>query len=205
MSMNHWGLRLLCGLVVGVLLDAGGSVAVWAGLRDRPSAEVAVSDEVEFESYDALLEWLEGQTSGRGEWADLLGQLSGGGVESHGCIIPSSTPSTISVTRPRAFKVIQLQLRATLGTTPCGLVLCIRVFYELEWATAPASGAILLGPIPPTSGSCPGSCPCQGGHEDVKAFLILTAGIAPGSYSLIFRANGAGEFSSTTIPVHVGG
>ncbi|MBI1726516.1 MAG: hypothetical protein HYR50_04555 [Candidatus Rokubacteria bacterium] len=194
-------LKCLVTFLLLSLVAAGGSWADSgkAGARQAsPGSTAEVVEEIDFDSFDQLQEWLKGRVDITGEHGANLSELRGGiDPNSHGCLIPSAIPNPIVVTKPNAFKIVQIQYTIVFGTTLCGNVLCTTVFFKQDWLSAPSAGAILIGPIPSQSQLC------QGNTTTAKGILILTNQVPTGGYTIKFQSNGAGEFSSVNIPVTI--
>lgn len=162
-------------------------------------ATVKIVAEYDFDSYEALVEWLreQGVTEDPLELEDLLEQL---GQESLGiaqtCLSAQARPDRIDVTTPFFIKLIQLSFPTTV--VECGLVLCGRMQFSLEWFIAPTGGAFFLGPTPRATREEV----CVGDTVVPTAFLILTGAIPPGSYSLTFRAS-SDALGSTVADVEI--
>jgi hypothetical protein len=145
--------------------------------------EVAAYD---FDSYDALMEWLEEQEviADPLELEFLLEQLTQEEFSTvQSCLSAQARPARIDVTKPFRFKLIQLSFPTFVGN--CGLVICGRIQFSLEWFVAPTGGALFIGPTPKATREEV----CVGDTVSVSAFLILMGSIQPGAYSLTFRAS----------------
>lgn len=145
----------------------------------------------EFDSYEALVEWLEEAVKDSQELEGLLAQLELADP-ANGCLFPQTRPSSITVTKPFRFQVFQITFQVGVGN--CGLVICARIQFSMEWFIAPPGGGFFFGPSPKITVSPV----CQGDVVTTTGFVILTGQIPPGVYTLNFRAVSSG-FDSTAV------
>jgi hypothetical protein len=176
---------------------------VWSAPRDRSAfrdigAGVTTDiREFDFDSYDELADWLREAIGDDEELEKILEQVEEE-IVAQACLSSSALPSSVNVTQPFFFKVVQFSLGVTVGD--CGLIICSTLGFNLAWDVAPQGGGLFFGPFPSnTRGQV-----CQGGSASTKAFLILTRGIPNGSYRLKFSVIGFGGVTSTTlIPINI--
>lgn len=209
--MSRWFSPKVSGVMGALLVIAlGASGNSWAGSKrifqagpaePTPGMTVEVVGERDFDSFDELLDWLQGVVDMSGDDGVTLGHVRREmGVRSHGCVCPIASPASIVVPRPPFIKLFQLNFNTSFGVCgSCGLVICARLAYQLVFAAAPPAGAFLLGPMPRATREEV----CVGQTVSAKAFLVLTNQVSPGQYLIRFEATGAGDIGIATVFVTV--
>jgi hypothetical protein len=167
-----------------VVASLGGAVNSFGASRHTSEelvSDVAVVQEFDFDSYEELADWLRETVDDNMEYWELLRQLQEAETRATAaavCIAGQTTPGVLNPVKPFRFKAMQLQFRVGVGD--CGLIICSRIDFSIEWFMASPCCGFFLGPNPSTTRDQV----CQGQTTSATAFLILTRGIPSGVYSL---------------------
>jgi hypothetical protein len=186
-------LKVFCCFACLIAACLGGAVSSFGASREASGeivADVAVVQELDFDSYEELVDWLRETTDDNVEYWELLRQLQDEEARPTVRVSAQSTPSPITLTKPFRFRVTQLQFR--VGTGDCGLIVSSRIDFSLEWFIAPTCCAFFRGPNP----SATREQVVAGQSTSATAHLIFTGGVPNGAYSLTFRATGFGGQSA---------